>query len=321
MRDSSTGRGDGCWPGLAGSQTSALHSDLLGRPPGDQDRRRRGAAATRAVAPRAARPRDRARDGDAAPGDRRPRRFRRRAGRRSQGARRYRNPARLPILMYLRRRCRRRPRCDRTSSSSEPESAASPRPPRSATARTTWSSKATTRSAATARPSSSDGFVWDYSGHFFHFKHPEIEAWLRERMPGQDVRTVEKQVVHRLRRPPDRLSVPEEHPPAPAGRVHRVPPRSLLRAHAGGGRRAAPAETNFKEMLYARFGRGIAEKFLIPYNEKLYACDLGDARQRRDGPVLPARRPRRHHPQHEGRRQRAATTRRSPIPRAARSST
>jgi NADH:ubiquinone oxidoreductase subunit 2 (subunit N) len=24
-----------------------------------------------------------------------------------------------------------------------------------------------------------DGFVWDYSGHFFHFKHPEIERWLR----------------------------------------------------------------------------------------------------------------------------------------------
>ncbi len=21
-----------------------------------------------------------------------------------------------------------------------------------------------------------DGFVWDYSGHFFHFKHPDIEA-------------------------------------------------------------------------------------------------------------------------------------------------
>jgi protoporphyrinogen oxidase len=28
-------------------------------------------------------------------------------------------------------------------------------------------------------------------------------------------------------------------------------------------------------MLYARFGRSIAEKFLVPYNEKLYACDLG----------------------------------------------
>src|SRR5260221_6672301 len=36
------------------------------------------------------------------------------------------------------------------------------------------------------------GFVWDFSGHFFHFRHPEIEAWLRERMPGQEVRTITK---------------------------------------------------------------------------------------------------------------------------------
>jgi protoporphyrinogen oxidase len=27
-------------------------------------------------------------------------------------------------------------------------------------------------------------------------------------------------------------------------------------------------------MLYARFGKGICERFLVPYNEKLYACDL-----------------------------------------------
>src|SRR5438477_2798520 len=37
-----------------------------------------------------------------------------------------------------------------------------------------------------------DGFVWDYSGHFFHFKHPDIESWLRERMPGQRVLSVTK---------------------------------------------------------------------------------------------------------------------------------
>ncbi len=29
-----------------------------------------------------------------------------------------------------------------------------------------------------------EGFVWDYSGHFIHFKRPEIEAWLRDRMLG-----------------------------------------------------------------------------------------------------------------------------------------
>src|SRR3712207_2933303 len=37
-----------------------------------------------------------------------------------------------------------------------------------------------------------DGFTWDYSGHFFHFKHPDIEAWLRARMGQQAVRTVSK---------------------------------------------------------------------------------------------------------------------------------
>src|SRR5436189_360247 len=37
-----------------------------------------------------------------------------------------------------------------------------------------------------------DGFVWDYSGHFFHFKHADIEAWLRARMAGQRIRVVEK---------------------------------------------------------------------------------------------------------------------------------
>src|SRR6187549_2464623 len=35
-----------------------------------------------------------------------------------------------------------------------------------------------------------EGFVWDYSGHFFHFKHPEIEAWLRERMQQQRILSV-----------------------------------------------------------------------------------------------------------------------------------
>ena len=37
-----------------------------------------------------------------------------------------------------------------------------------------------------------DGFVWDYSGHFFHFKHPEIERYLVERMQGQQVLRVQK---------------------------------------------------------------------------------------------------------------------------------
>src|SRR5580698_1806594 len=37
-----------------------------------------------------------------------------------------------------------------------------------------------------------DGFTWDYSGHFFHFKHPDVEAWLRARMVGQKIVSIEK---------------------------------------------------------------------------------------------------------------------------------
>jgi protoporphyrinogen oxidase len=121
-----------------------------------------------------------------------------------------------------------------------------------------------------------DGFTWDYSGHFFHFKHPEIEAWLRARMPGQDVRTVEKKTFIRYA---DRMiDFPFQK------NIHQLPQAEFVdclydlyfaaqAARAPGA--AAPADASFKAMLYARFGRGIAEKFLIPYNEKLYACDLG----------------------------------------------
>src|SRR4051812_11794880 len=117
-----------------------------------------------------------------------------------------------------------------------------------------------------------DGFVWDYSGHFFHFKQPEIEAWLRARMPGQDVRTVSKRSF--ISYAGRQLDFPFQK------NIHQLPQAEFIDclydlyfARTPGAAAAVPEE-NFKQMLYARFGRGIAEKFLIPYNEKLYATDL-----------------------------------------------
>jgi len=118
-----------------------------------------------------------------------------------------------------------------------------------------------------------DGFTWDYSGHFFHFKHPEIEQWMRDRMPGQKIRTVQKKSFIRYG---DRMiDFPFQK------NIHQLPKEELIDclydlyfARAPGVAPAEPVEDNFHAMLYARFGRSIAEKFLIPYNEKLYACDL-----------------------------------------------
>jgi protoporphyrinogen oxidase len=123
-----------------------------------------------------------------------------------------------------------------------------------------------------------EGFTWDYSGHFFHFKHPEIEGWLRERMKGQRIRTIEKRSFIEWRG--RFIDFPFQK------NIHQLPqdefidclydlyfaraPRELLGPHAP----PPVVEENFKAMLYARFGKSIAEKFLIPYNEKLYATDL-----------------------------------------------
>jgi protoporphyrinogen oxidase len=116
-----------------------------------------------------------------------------------------------------------------------------------------------------------DGFVWDYSGHFFHFKHPDIEAWLRERMPGQRIRTVQKAsfIAYKGRL----IDFPFQK------NIHQLPRAELIDCLHDLYFARAPGmpmgpENNFLEMLSARFGKSIADKFLVPYNEKLYACDL-----------------------------------------------
>jgi len=113
-----------------------------------------------------------------------------------------------------------------------------------------------------------DGFVWDYSGHFFHFKHPHVEAWLRARMPGQDIRTVVKKSF--IRYAGHDIDFPFQK------NIHQLPKAEFLECLVDLFFRptgdAPPA--SFKEMLYRRLGTAITEKFLRPYNEKLYATDL-----------------------------------------------
>lgn len=117
-----------------------------------------------------------------------------------------------------------------------------------------------------------EGFVWDYSGHFFHFKHPEIEAWLRARMPDQEIRTVEKRSF--IRYAGLDIDFPFQK------NIHQLPREDFITClHDLWFRESARADPKdraetFKGMLYRRFGKGIAEAFLVPYNEKLYACDL-----------------------------------------------
>ena len=118
-----------------------------------------------------------------------------------------------------------------------------------------------------------DGFVWDYSGHFFHFKHPEIEAWLLERMDKSQVRRVEKRSY--IHTDGQTLDFPFQK------NIHQLPKEDFIDClvelyFKDENYPADETSPSFEKMLYQKFGKGIAERFLIPYNEKLYACDLNE---------------------------------------------
>lgn len=116
------------------------------------------------------------------------------------------------------------------------------------------------------------GFVWDYSGHFFHFKHRDVEQWLRDRMPGQKIRTVAKKSFILYGAGAERrwIDFPFQK------NIHQLPQAELIDCihDLYFAKEQHPSESNFLEMLYARLGKSICEKFLVPYNEKLYATDL-----------------------------------------------
>ncbi|MFT7579994.1 MAG: protoporphyrinogen oxidase [Myxococcota bacterium] len=117
-----------------------------------------------------------------------------------------------------------------------------------------------------------DGFVWDYSGHFFHFKRPEIERYLIDRMPGQNIRVVHKdsRIFHR---DPDGQGRLVDFPFQK--NIHQLCKAELLTCLYDLWHKPERLPTSFEDMLTVKFGQAIADKFLIPYNEKLYATDLG----------------------------------------------
>jgi protoporphyrinogen oxidase len=115
-----------------------------------------------------------------------------------------------------------------------------------------------------------EGFVWDFSGHFFHFKNPDVEAYLRERMPPDEVTTVAKN--SKILYGDALVDFPFQK------NIHQLDKQDFVECLYDLFFReesdADFAADSFKGMLYEKFGKAISEKFLVPYNEKLYACDL-----------------------------------------------
>lgn len=112
-----------------------------------------------------------------------------------------------------------------------------------------------------------DGFVWDYSGHFFHFQHPSLRDFVMQRISADEMLTVKKhtQILYGGRH----IDFPFQM------NIHQLELQEFIDCLCDlFDTDPGAAAGTFKQMLYAKFGRSIAEKFLIPYNTKLYATDL-----------------------------------------------
>lgn len=111
-------------------------------------------------------------------------------------------------------------------------------------------------------------FVWDYAGHFFHFKTEELKKRFIESLDeSQYVFKEKKTYIYykgKLIDYPFQMN------------IHQLEKEEFIDCLYDLFNKEEKEDYNsFLEMLYGKFGKSITEKFLKPYNEKLYACDLG----------------------------------------------
>tara|TARA_B100000795_G_scaffold257225_1_gene230291 strand:- start:2170 stop:3411 length:1242 start_codon:yes stop_codon:yes gene_type:complete len=111
-----------------------------------------------------------------------------------------------------------------------------------------------------------DGFTWDYSGHFFHFQNEIIKKYLLDGMKDQEILNVVKntQIYYKG----SYIDFPFQK------NIHQLPKDEFIDCLYDLFNNKHTKLGTFKEMLYAKFGQSISDKFLVPYNEKIYACDL-----------------------------------------------
>jgi protoporphyrinogen oxidase len=110
-------------------------------------------------------------------------------------------------------------------------------------------------------------YTWDYSGHFFHFKNPEIKEYILENVEC-DILKVEKITDIDYKR--HIIDFPFQH------NIHQLPKEEYEHCVEDLKKCDVIDTTTFKSYVKSILGDGICDKFVIPYNEKLYACDLNN---------------------------------------------
>ena len=110
-----------------------------------------------------------------------------------------------------------------------------------------------------------NGFVWDYSGHFFHFNNQQIKDYVLENIEC-DIKTVKKK---------SHISYKDRYIDFPfQNNIHQLPTNEFIECLYDLYHRGNEKVNTFTDYVVNTLGHSICDKFIIPYNQKLYACDL-----------------------------------------------
>lgn len=112
-----------------------------------------------------------------------------------------------------------------------------------------------------------DDYIWDYAGHFFHFKTEEFKSMFINSMDKNDYIIKNKNTYIYFE---DKLiDYPFQM------NIHELSKDKFIDClYDLFNKQEKEVYNNFLDMLYGKFGISITEMFLKPYNEKLYATDL-----------------------------------------------
>lgn len=110
-------------------------------------------------------------------------------------------------------------------------------------------------------------FIWDYAGHFYHFKNEEIKKEFINALGEKNIITQKKNT--KIYYKGKYIDYPFQK------NIHQLEKEEFIEClYDLYTKNEKENYDNFLDMLYGKFGKSIVEKFLKPYNEKLYACPL-----------------------------------------------
>ena len=124
------------------------------------------------------------------------------------------------------------------------------------------------------RTISTQGFTFDYTGHFLHFQKPEIKDWVLQ-FTGSELKLRKRHAVIYSQGTYSEYPYQENNAGLPSQTIREnvlgYLEAALQRRFCG----ADPSQSrDFKQWCFQAFGTGLSKNFMVPYNSKLWKIPL-----------------------------------------------